>query len=424
MKYRLIDSVEVTEEKVHILHLKSVFDASTADEFEQVLQYLMTKKYYKFVIDLGKVEFISSAGWGNFVGELQNIRDNKGDLKLAGMSKEVYDVFLLLELDMFIKSYANVDEALIDFSKNIVGVKDKAASKPSLFSRKKKTDESESAKPAAQPAAKSAAKPKAAHAPAAELQVSEALETTTDIFEDTAERVRSKIIDPWFEGEGELELSVNLDPPKLERAAEEVQPVQQQSRVAQARPAPAQPAPVQAAPAPVSRPQPAPAQAAPKPVQPRPAPPRPAPQAPRPQPQPQPRPVAPEPVYEQPEVEHEHYFEEVQEVQQQSAHSEREEKNGIHYENNVSNGYSGGASDYLAYSKIRPTDLSTDTMLEKIVSVVIANPAYGPSAIRQMLIRLSMADESLTRSDIYRKLEEYDLSTRAKRIAFARANSL
>ena len=116
MKYRLIDSVEVTEEKVHILHLKSVFDASTADEFEQVLQYLMTKKYYKFVIDLGKVEFISSAGWGNFVGELQNIRDNKGDLKLAGMSKEVYDVFLLLELDMFIKSYANVDEALIDFS--------------------------------------------------------------------------------------------------------------------------------------------------------------------------------------------------------------------------------------------------------------------------------------------------------------------
>ncbi|MFQ5632264.1 MAG: STAS domain-containing protein, partial [bacterium] len=126
----------MTEEKVHIIHLKSVFDASTADEFEQVLRYLVANNYYKFVIDLTRVEFVSSAGWGNFVGELQKIRDNKGDLKLTGMSKEVYDVFLLLELDLFIKAYAGIDEALSDFAKNIIGVEEKSLTKSPIFKKK------------------------------------------------------------------------------------------------------------------------------------------------------------------------------------------------------------------------------------------------------------------------------------------------
>lgn len=81
------------------------------------------------------------------------------------------------------------------------------------------------------------------------------------------------------------------------------------------------------------------------------------------------------------------------------------------------------SESYSSGTTIRSADLRTDPLLEKIISVVLANPAYGPSSIRQMLIKLNMANESLTRSDIYRKLEEVNLSTRAKRMAFAKAHA-
>ena len=119
---RLVESVEVTDDKIHIVHLKAVFDASTVDEFEQVLEYLISNNFFEFVIDLNNVDFISSAGWGVFIGELQRVRDNKGDIKLTGMSTEVYDVYLLLELDMFIKAFNSIDEALQEFQQKVLGI--------------------------------------------------------------------------------------------------------------------------------------------------------------------------------------------------------------------------------------------------------------------------------------------------------------
>ena len=75
-------------------------------------------------------------------------------------------------------------------------------------------------------------------------------------------------------------------------------------------------------------------------------------------------------------------------------------------------------------AEFNPATLKKDPVLEKIISVIIANPEFGPSAIRQMLITMKLTDESLTRSDIYKILSNIDLHTRAKRIAFAQANSL
>jgi anti-sigma B factor antagonist len=112
----LIEAVEVTESRIHIIRLKNIFDASTVDEFEKVMNYILARNFYKFVVDLSHVEFISSAGWGAFTGELRRVRQNQGDIKLAGMNPDVYDVFLLLELDSFITAFETVDEAIAAFS--------------------------------------------------------------------------------------------------------------------------------------------------------------------------------------------------------------------------------------------------------------------------------------------------------------------
>jgi anti-anti-sigma factor len=112
---RLVEAVEVTENRVHVIRLKGIFDASTVSEFEKVVSYLLARNFYKVIVDLGHVEFISSAGWGTFTAELRRVRENQGDVKLANMSPDVCDVFLLLELDSFIQSFDTVDESLAAF---------------------------------------------------------------------------------------------------------------------------------------------------------------------------------------------------------------------------------------------------------------------------------------------------------------------
>jgi len=112
---RLVEAVEITENQIHLIRLKGIFDASTVSEFEKVVSYLLARNFFKMVVDLGGVEFISSAGWGAFTAELRRVRENDGDIKLSGMGTDIFDVFLLLELDSFIKAYDTEEEALTAF---------------------------------------------------------------------------------------------------------------------------------------------------------------------------------------------------------------------------------------------------------------------------------------------------------------------
>jgi anti-anti-sigma factor len=57
------------------------------------------------------VSFVSSAGWGVFVSEIREIRDNHGELVLVNMIPDVYDVYELMEFSSILKSFDSVDEA-------------------------------------------------------------------------------------------------------------------------------------------------------------------------------------------------------------------------------------------------------------------------------------------------------------------------
>ncbi|MGD1049387.1 MAG: STAS domain-containing protein, partial [Candidatus Krumholzibacteriaceae bacterium] len=66
-------------------------------------------------MDLGGVNYISSAGWGIFISEIKSIRENGGDLKLASMIGDVYEVFELLEFQTILQSFDTVQEAVKSF---------------------------------------------------------------------------------------------------------------------------------------------------------------------------------------------------------------------------------------------------------------------------------------------------------------------
>jgi hypothetical protein len=67
------------------------------------------------IVDLGNVDYISSAGWGIFISEIKSIRENDGDLKLVKMVPDVYEIFELLEFHHILDVYDTIDEAVNKF---------------------------------------------------------------------------------------------------------------------------------------------------------------------------------------------------------------------------------------------------------------------------------------------------------------------
>jgi anti-sigma B factor antagonist len=105
----------VTSNGVSILKVSGYLDTTTAGELETALYGLLERDVYKIVVDLAGVNYISSAGWGIFIGEIKRIRNHSGDLKLAGMVGDVHEVFQLLEFHSILESYPTTQEAVDAF---------------------------------------------------------------------------------------------------------------------------------------------------------------------------------------------------------------------------------------------------------------------------------------------------------------------
>lgn len=97
---------------VSILKVSGYLDTTTAGELENALYGLLDRNLFKIVVDLSGVNYISSAGWGIFIGEIKRIRNHGGDLKLSGMTGDVHEVFQLLEFHSILEAYPSTQDAV------------------------------------------------------------------------------------------------------------------------------------------------------------------------------------------------------------------------------------------------------------------------------------------------------------------------
>ncbi len=96
--------------------LKGRIDANTAPTIEQKLFSLISEGSCKLVADLSQVRFISSAGLRTLVAALKEAKRKRGDLRLAGMQKQVQEVVDLTGLCTIFKIYASAEDATRSFS--------------------------------------------------------------------------------------------------------------------------------------------------------------------------------------------------------------------------------------------------------------------------------------------------------------------
>jgi anti-sigma B factor antagonist len=120
--------------EITVISVKGFIDTNTAPEFEKVFQAILGEGKFNIIINLKETSYVSSAGWGIFVGEIKRIRNQKGDLFLVAMSPEVTEAYELLQFSTILKSFNDVDQAAQKGFAKIRTAKsqDKAAARPRL----------------------------------------------------------------------------------------------------------------------------------------------------------------------------------------------------------------------------------------------------------------------------------------------------
>ncbi len=102
--------------RIALVRLVGFVDTNTVAQLSQIMNQITNAGHYKIIFDLGDVNYISSAGWGIFIGEIREIRERDGDIKLACLTPEVEEVYKVLEFDTILQAYQTVDEAIQDFA--------------------------------------------------------------------------------------------------------------------------------------------------------------------------------------------------------------------------------------------------------------------------------------------------------------------
>jgi anti-sigma B factor antagonist len=100
---------------IAVVKMHGYVESVMAQELEDLLDRALNAQCCNFVVDLSEADYLSSSGWGMFIGEIKRIRDGGGDLKLVGMQPYVLEVFELLEFDRILRHYDSVEEAVSAF---------------------------------------------------------------------------------------------------------------------------------------------------------------------------------------------------------------------------------------------------------------------------------------------------------------------
>ncbi len=108
--------------EISVIRVKGYLDVVTSEELDAAIEELVAARRYNIIVDLNDVDYISSMGWGLFLSRINDLRVRGGDLKLARLQMNVYEVFKVLEFEWFLNTYATLEAAALAFRHNGNGV--------------------------------------------------------------------------------------------------------------------------------------------------------------------------------------------------------------------------------------------------------------------------------------------------------------
>lgn len=107
-----MELVTEKQEGVVVFKLKGRLDALTAPDFEQKCLKWLDAGELCFAVDLGELEYISSAGIRSILFVAKQLKTRDGRLALSRISGMVEKVFNITGIYSLFPIYASLDEAL------------------------------------------------------------------------------------------------------------------------------------------------------------------------------------------------------------------------------------------------------------------------------------------------------------------------
>jgi len=88
-------------------------------KFKESLSEVLDAGKTQVVVDLSKADFMDSSGIGILIGGLTSVRRSNGDMRLAGMTKRIRNLFLITKLlGSVFDDYEDVKSAADSFRTN------------------------------------------------------------------------------------------------------------------------------------------------------------------------------------------------------------------------------------------------------------------------------------------------------------------
>lgn len=106
---------------VSVIDISGDIDFREMIRIKDVIASLIEKDQTRVVLNLKAVDHINYLSIGLLVERLRLLRNLNGDLKLAGMSPFVRDIFKVVGMDQFFEEYISLEEAIESFDEDWEG---------------------------------------------------------------------------------------------------------------------------------------------------------------------------------------------------------------------------------------------------------------------------------------------------------------
>ena len=106
-------NVKTQEEKGYwIVKLEGRLDISNSSQFEQDCMKWIEQGQRRFILDLGALEYISSAGLRSIRAATQKLKAQNGSLALCALSGLVEEVVTVSGFDNILQVFPDLDQAM------------------------------------------------------------------------------------------------------------------------------------------------------------------------------------------------------------------------------------------------------------------------------------------------------------------------
>ena len=106
-------NVKTQEEKGYwVVKLEGRLDISNSSQFEQDCKNWIEQGQRKFILDLGALEYISSAGLRSILAATKKLKAQNGSLALCSLSGLVEEVVTVSGFDNILQVFADLDQAM------------------------------------------------------------------------------------------------------------------------------------------------------------------------------------------------------------------------------------------------------------------------------------------------------------------------